>query len=509
MRIVRALGLVALIVAALLPSGVVRASAPPALLFDVEAGRDTLTNTARAAIDCGQGFRTTPDCAQPDTVIEPSIAVNPADPRNAVAVYQEGRRDSGGDITNGYATTFDGGQTWESGDLPKLTRFQGGVWDRASDAVVAFGPRNVVYANSLVFNMESGNAAGLTVNVSRNGGRTWGDPILLHTDSTGRDDKNWIVVDNGTGLGHHTGRVYVVWDQVAPVIASYSDDEGATWHDNGGVGHVVFPGQGIGVAPLVLNDGSLAVVYETLAYPAPKISQTPSGENEPLVGVTKLVISIAAGAGLVPTGGPLIFGPPITIATDDARPVRAQRAGEDIPAAAVDPVSGTIYVAWSSLRFRPGEHTNDIALVSSSDLGATWSVARRVNPYNAPEIDHWCPMIGVGADGAVHVAYRQRIEHEVSLDLAFSRVVDTFYQRSTDGGETFEDQLQVNTIVSNVSYGAVSRGGVFLGDYDQLAVGADRVYIVRAEPVQTDPREPEVFTPIYHHQRAWVATVGL
>src|SRR5918912_1413448 len=56
------------------------------------------------------------DYVQPDTEIEPSIAVNPANPDNAVAGYQEGRIDSGGDATNGYATTFDGGKTWEYGE---------------------------------------------------------------------------------------------------------------------------------------------------------------------------------------------------------------------------------------------------------------------------------------------------------------------------------------------------------------------------------------------------------
>src|SRR4051794_23976 len=120
---------------------------------------------------------------QPDTQTEPSIAVNPADPLNAVAAFQEDRVDAGGDAGNGYASTFDGGKTWVHGYLPGLTTVTGGVFDRASDAVVTFGadptdPRHyLVYVNSLVFNDGSSpsgdtSQSGMAINVSRDGGRT-------------------------------------------------------------------------------------------------------------------------------------------------------------------------------------------------------------------------------------------------------------------------------------------------------------------------------------------------
>src|SRR3954469_24294428 len=76
---------------------------------------------------------------QPDTQTEPSIAVNPGNPLNAVAVFQEDRVDAGGDAGNRYGTTTDGGKTWRHGYLPGLTRYTGGTFDRASDAVVTYG----------------------------------------------------------------------------------------------------------------------------------------------------------------------------------------------------------------------------------------------------------------------------------------------------------------------------------------------------------------------------------
>src|SRR3954447_12217941 len=125
---------------------------------------------------------------QPDTQIEPSIAVNPGNPLNAVAVFQEDRVDAGGDAGNGYTSTLDGGKTWAHGYLPGLTTVPGGTFDRASDAVVTFAAdpahkgRYIAYANSLVFNDGSGasgdaNQSGMAINISRDGGRTWSKAV--------------------------------------------------------------------------------------------------------------------------------------------------------------------------------------------------------------------------------------------------------------------------------------------------------------------------------------------
>src|ERR1051326_7237929 len=232
------------------------ASTPPrrsVLLRDAQASIFTHSPKGR----CASGQKNTTSagglCIQLDTEIEPSISANPPDPLNAVTAFQSGRVAAGGDATNGYATTFDGGKTWTRGLLPGLTKNFGGPFDRASDAAVAFGPNNIVYANSLVFD-DTGAAlrSGLATNVSRDGGKTWGPPVFLQDDNGGGTiDKNWIGVDNGTGPGHHTGRVYVVWDRGAPVLAAYSDDEGKTWQTGPKVGHVVYAGQGIGALPLV------------------------------------------------------------------------------------------------------------------------------------------------------------------------------------------------------------------------------------------------------------------
>src|SRR3954447_4479626 len=270
----RAGTLIAAAVAALVVSAPAFAAAPtPAVVRDVMTGMDNLGSFGP--------FTTEPDWVQPDTQIEPSIAVNPANPCNVVTAYQEGRIDSGGDATNGYTTSTDCGATWKYGELPGLTTYgqgtaveQGGYFERASDAVVAFGPDNTVYANSLVFDSsgqsESGGLrSGMAVNVSHNGGLTWGPPVIFQDDQIdGTNDKNWIVVDNSDAPGHHKGRVYVVWDRIAPVVYNYCDDhcdEPSHWLPNFQTVHgVVWPGQGLGAYPVVLKSGGLGMAIGSL-----------------------------------------------------------------------------------------------------------------------------------------------------------------------------------------------------------------------------------------------------
>src|SRR5215216_1658856 len=78
--------------------------------------------------------------AQPETQAEPFIAVNPQNPLNIVAAYQESRFFDGGARALNYATSFDGGATWTEGTLPNLSIATGGRWQRVSDPWVAFGP---------------------------------------------------------------------------------------------------------------------------------------------------------------------------------------------------------------------------------------------------------------------------------------------------------------------------------------------------------------------------------
>lgn len=473
------------------------------------------------------------DDPQPDTETEPSIAVNPADPRNAVTVFQEDRVDAGGDAGNGFATTFDGGRSWIHGYLPGLSRATGGTFDRASDAVVTFGrdpnhpSRYLVYANSLVFDDGSGpdrdtSRSGMAVNVSKDGGRTWSKAVVLEQDGlAGLNDKNWLVADNGTGAGHATGRVYVVWDRIAPLVYSYCDrdcDKLASWTSSNAGGsafYVYDPMPGIGSIPLVLPDGSLGVVFEGDFGGTPSIPTSPTDQPELAVAGSQLMYAEAPGAGSVPWPAPLPFPQVATgIAANNGRAIVEQRAGS-LPAAAVDPKTGQIYVAWEDSRFR-SDGLNDIVFSTSTD-GVTWSSPKRVDPGTKHDyVDHWNAMIDVDAHGGVHIGYQQRLQKPGRptgrSGLGLSPYIDTYYQESSNHGRSWSSPLKVNRVRSDVGYAAFSRQGAFLGDYNQVAAASNGwVYLTHNVAMAARKGEPCNCSFVrgngHQHQYTYVAVI--
>lgn len=437
---------------------------------------------------------------QPDTEIEPSIAVNPANPNNAVAVFQEDRVDAGGDAGNGWATTSDGGKTWHHGYLPGLTRATGGTFDRASDAVVTWAAdpaqkgHYLAYANSLVFNDGSGptgdaNQSGMAVNISHDNGLHWTKAVILEQDGLeGLNDKNWLVADNGTGTGHTTGRVYVVWDRIAPLVYTYCDvdcDKLSNWANAttmNGTFYTYSPEPGIGSIPLVEPDGSLAVIFEGDYGGPPGVQNPPSDQPDVAVASSQLQIALAKGAGAVPFPLPLTFTLLSTgIAANNGNGIAEQRAGS-LPAAAIDLKTGRMYIAWEDGRFRK-DGLNDIVFSTSTD-GVVWTPVKRVNnDSESSHIDHWNAMVDV-ANGVVHIGYQQRYEPSGSVATArspkgLSPYIDTYYVDSHDNGTTWSSPLRVNALRADVGYAAFSRGGAFLGDYNELAVASNGwVYLV-------------------------------
>ncbi|MEA2647283.1 MAG: hypothetical protein QOE92_2366 [Chloroflexota bacterium] len=505
----------------------------PSVLRDRETGHFALTPP--------EPDQAHPEVIQPDTQIEPSIAVNPENPLNAVTVYQEGRVSGGGDMTNGYATTFDGGDTWQYGELPGLTYTTGGTTgcggnpcDRASDAVVAFGPGNLVYANSLTFDDETDTTrSSIVMNVSKDGGATWGPPVFFQDDFLdGLNDKNWIVVDMGEGTGHHKGRVYAVWDLVVPVVYNYCDadcDVKANWLPNF---LPIFGLTGIGSYPVVLNDGSLGVAYDSSGAAPVAVP----GDQPDIALGGGVLWALAPAAGAVVWPAPLTFTQTaITVASSQANGQRYQRSSGGLLAATVDSSTGIVYIAWDDFRFRTGDASsiNDIVVTSSTTDGLTWGPVVRVNSEAPTDdyVDRYNAMVAA-ADGVLLALEIAHVEdaNQAGDGSTFSRYIDTYYQQSTDGGQSFTAPLKVNTTLNDFYYGAFSRNGLFQGDYSQIAVSGPLVYITRDQSHPLVPGEDpglvyssgddvyvgnggscEVATPAcltHLHQRTWVAVLG-
>jgi hypothetical protein len=325
----------------------------------------------------------------------------------------------------------------------------------------------------------------------------------------------------GKGPGHHFGRVYVVWDRVAPVLYDYCDhncDQLANWlPDFQTIPGLIFPGQGIGAYPVITKGGGLDLVLDTTLTGVP----VPSGSDELELtpGNDELVSLLAPEAGSTPYPAPLTFTPPVDISANQTAGVPAQRAGT-LPAAASDPKSGVIYATWEDSRFRT-DGTNDAVISRSSDGGVTWTPPKRVNPGSTKDhVDHYNVTVAVGAGGSVHVAYRQR--DQSGKGPLYTPWIDTYYQESTNGGKSFTKPLRVDRVRSNAYYDAFSRDGSFEGDYNQITSAGGSTYITRAQGQPSHAGEPPALIPNpdksdtlvltqagkpHLHQSVWVALV--
>src|SRR5947209_16473028 len=84
----------------------------------------------------------------PDHPGEPSLAVDPTNPRQLVATWQENR--SPDDVGNVVALSHDGGSSWSRAVLPSVLTCTGGPYTHATDPWVSIGQDGIVYVSALV-----------------------------------------------------------------------------------------------------------------------------------------------------------------------------------------------------------------------------------------------------------------------------------------------------------------------------------------------------------------------
>jgi hypothetical protein len=461
------------------------AAAVPAPLAGTASGAafGTITNVGSTSRD------TLPSSAEiePDTQTEPAVAIDPGNPAIITGVFQQGRNGPfGGSADPGYATSQNGGRTWADGNLPMLTTVVGGPFQLASDAAVAFGPDGSDYVQTIPFDETDARSA-VAVQRSTDGGVSFGPPSLVVDDNNVNvfNDKNWIAVDNSRRSPHY-GRVYSVWSRFittgsgssavtnSPGAVSFSDDQGKTWSPFRFTTPATADTEGL--IPLISPDGSVTVVYDHFV---PNPANPNQGSDYETAQTSH--------------DGGLTWGAPATIGQFLGSEVPGMRTGE-LPAAAIDPATGHMYVVWQDTRFSPSG-LNDIVLSTSADGGRTWSAPRVVNPRVAG-LDRFTPAVAADA-GAVHITYRTRGANGTAASVSED------YIASTDGGRTFGYERQVGP-ASVLKWAAVSNEApppvAFLGDYMGLAATpktAELFWCLSSKPPVSGQ----------YHQTAWGATV--
>ena len=408
----------------------------------------------------------------PGTQVEPWVAVNPANPRNAIAIWQQDRWSDGG--ANGLieAYTTNGGLSWTQptlADQPRFSNCTGGSgvtggYARASDPWVTFSPNGDAWAMALQADIGFGPNNAMSVARSVTGGRTWEAPILLKRDTSPNvlNDKNSITADR-----FKSDFVYAIWDRLefpnAQAAAQAGEHaigfRGPTWfarHTAAGwqPARIIFdPGtvnQTIGNQIVQTGTGQLVDGF-TLIFNFKNANQAR--------GFNVAVLRSADHGATWSTATRVAGYTPGTVA--DPTTGAAVRTGDIIPEIAADPRAGSdiVYLVWQQ---RGSTGLSQIMFAKSNDAGVTWSTPTAINRQQATPA--FTPNIDVAPNGTLTVTY-----YDFRNDASAGPLnTDTWALHSHDGGATWTES-HVNGPF-DMSKAAKARG-FFVGDYEGLDAG--------------------------------------
>src|SRR5438552_17852420 len=150
--------------------------------------------------------------------VEPWVDVNPTNPNNIVAFWQQDRWSDGGSRGLVAGVSLSGGVSWTSVVIRGISLCSGGRLQRATDPWLSFAPDGTVHQISLALDIDppanrpGGNGRNaLLVSRSTSGGLTWTAPITIIEDENPRlrNDKQSITADPTD-----PPLVYAVWDRL-------------------------------------------------------------------------------------------------------------------------------------------------------------------------------------------------------------------------------------------------------------------------------------------------------
>jgi hypothetical protein len=323
--------------------------------------------------------------------VEPWVAVNPTSSNNVVGVYQQDRWRNGG--ARGLVASFSNGSGWAKSWAPFSfcsggTPTNGGDFERATDPWVTFSPNGAAYQISLSFN-ESNFENAILVSKSTDGGASWNAPTTIARTS-GERETSFAFQDKEAITADPTDSryVYAVWDTL--------------------------------VSPTNKSNASITGYFNARAYRGPAwFSRT--------------------------TNGGATWEPPRPISDPGQN---NQTIGNQI----VVLPNGTlvdIFDLISNFKNAHGQRGLNVAVILSTDKGATWSkpiivdklrTVGVIDPDNGHDVrtGDIIPDIAVDSStGALYAVWQDsRFSDGAHDDIAFSR--------STDGGLNWSPAVKVN-----------------------------------------------------------------
>jgi hypothetical protein len=448
--------------------------------------------------------------------VEPFGAVNPVNPNNVIAVFQQDRWSNGGAHGLAAGVTTTGGSSWTIVALPFSSCAPGTpsdlTYERASDPWVSFGPGtptdvggSTAYAVSLSFNQSPGkNGNTVAAAVSYDSGSTWTHVQSLRSDSsTGVPvpvpDSNFQFFhdkESVTADPTRPGSAYVVWDVlIGPNMsveadlhaASFEDltlfskttDFGVTWsavrvintNANPTQQHNQTIGNIIVVDP---RNGTLYNFFDQIFNTGSNAGGNPGGNHGFNVAFQK---STDAGT---TWSAPQIISPLLTAGVFDPNNVDPRtnkapapiRTGDILPAPAIDPETGDLYVVWQDARF---SGLDEIAISRSTDGGATWSAPKRVSsPTGNPAFTATVAVLDSGKahkPGTVGVTYYQFGATALGSEPT-TYLIKEFSGLAVSSADPHSIDTGVTPITVDGPFNMLDApfaAGYFVGDYEGLA----------------------------------------
>jgi len=374
-----------------------------------------------------------------------------------VAAFQAGRFSDRGSSNIGWATSTDGGMTWQHGFLPGTTTYAGGPYARITDPSVAYDAAHHTWMIiTIVFLGGPGGvwAPAVLASLSTDG-MSWGKPVTVaNVGGSGYLDKDWVVCDN-TPASRYYGNCYIEWDESAGsnlIQMSTSRNGGRSW---GAARTTINRASGFDGEPLVQPNGTVIVPL--------------SNANETAV------------MAFVSHDGGASWSQPITIVPVISFSKRAYFRDNILLTAGIDG-SGKVYLAWVDCRFENGCQGNDLVMTTSTN-GIGWTPIRRI-PIAAvgSGVNYYVSAVGVDASTSGSSAHVGLVYYYYAAGCVSNCKLSVGFISSINGGIAWNAKTP---LAGPFPASWIAQGNNKVGDYICVSFSHGRAFPVFA--VATSP----------------------
>ncbi len=370
-----------------------------------------------------------------------------------VSAFQAGRFTSVGSSNIGWATSTDGGITWQHGFLPGTTKLAGGPYDRITDPSVAYDAAHSTWmiATTVFQYISTGiTAPAVLVSLSTDDGLSWSQPVTVaDVGSRGHLDKDWIVCDD-TSTSQYYGHCYIEWDDIARnnlIQMSTSTDGGRTW----GVAKTTADhASGISGYPLVQPGGTVIV---------------------PISNADQTAIMV-----FTSNDGGASWSRTVTITSVTSFSQSAYFRDYILLTAGIDG-SGRVYLVWVDCRFEANCHGNDLVMTTSVN-GVVWTPVRRIPiaPVGSG-VDYYVSGLGVDGSTSGLTTHLALTFYYYSANCANDCTLSVGFVSSVNGGYSWSAKAR---LAGPFPASWVAAGNNKVGDYISVSFSNGRAFPVFA-----------------------------